>query len=720
MRSVVGFLVLVFVIPSIGVGRAAAQSEVTLDATEVTLDVVARDRRGRVIADLQPSDITILEDGVPQEVTSFRFVRPEPIAPVAAATSAAATATAAKPAPSEARSLTTAPDDTKAIAIVFDSLTPAARATAYESAMKYVENQLRPGDAVGVFAVDIALATVLPYTTDRNAILAGIEAAGERAGATFAYQRKRIERLQGGVRGVPSTDVTSDYTPLGSTPAQRTGDAELRQMALRSERGFEQLSRIQAGYATTNALLAVVEGLSLLPGRKAMLVFSEGISITDETNRRFESVISSANEARVSIYTVDAAGLRIASPNSSVASVLNGYGDQRMAELGMPGEGAGGPMLRGFEAVETALKSSPEAGLARLARETGGVFVSDTNGIAGRLRRVDDDLRTYYLVTYVPKNTTYDGAFRRVAVTSRRSGVKLRTREGYYAINVANAPPVLPYEAPAVAAATARTPRTEFPVRAIATSFPEPGRPGLAPVLVSVPASAATFMPNAKSKSFSTAFSVVALARDTNGRIVGKSSKEYVLTGPLDQVESAKGGDLLTYLELELDPGRYVVDVAAYDAPSKRASVRRLPLVVPEVTGDAPTLSSVTIVERAENVSGTTPVAAEPFRVGDALLYPNLGTPVRRTVGGTLAFYLMAYVAEGTPRAPSARVEIAQNGVTLKAFPVELPAPDAHGRIQYTNAFSLDPFGPGTYELRVTLDEAGHTATRSARFTVAS
>jgi hypothetical protein len=68
--------------------RLAAQSDVTLDTTKVTLDVVARDRCGRAITDLAPSDVTILEDGIPQEISSFRRVRP--VAPNAAQTTAGA------------------------------------------------------------------------------------------------------------------------------------------------------------------------------------------------------------------------------------------------------------------------------------------------------------------------------------------------------------------------------------------------------------------------------------------------------------------------------------------------------------------------------------------------------------------------------------------------------------------------------------------------------
>lgn len=693
--------------------------EVLLGTTEVTLDVVARDRRGKPVTNLDEVDLTIAEDGVPQEITSFRLVRPSALpaagGPAAGAPASAASAGAAP----EGRSLTTAPEDSKAIALVFDSLSFDARPFAYSQAKKYLEKNLRPGDAVGVFVIGYSLVSLQAYTTDRDAILAAVDLASKTAGPSFNSERTRIQTIQGtSTAGVPSTDVQSTISTPGQRDEPRGPDRGLREIQSRTIQGFDRLQRQQQGLATTNALLGVVEGLSLLPGRKALLFFSQGVQRPWAAERSFQSVISNANRARVSIYPVDVAGLSIGSPYSGGTSAdINSYGRRRAEELGSQAETTNGSLLVGFEGLETSLRSNPRVSLGKLAKETGGYLIADTNGIAERLGQVDEDLRTYYVVTYVPKNQNYDGSFRRVAVSARRSGVSVRTREGYYAINVASAPPVLAYEAPAVAAATARTPRADFPIRSLAASFPEPERPGLAPVIVSVPASSATFMRNAKKKTFATAFSVVVLARDEAGQIVAKTSKEYVLTGPLDQLETTKQGDLLYYDELDLPPGRYVVDAVAYDAPSRKASVRRMPLVVAPVEGGGPRLSSVTIVDRAEQFARVAGASGEPFHVGNTLLYPNLGTPVQRAQDAKLAFYVTAYVEKGS-LAPEATVEVMQNGRSLRQLPVELPAPDDAGRIRYTNAFSLDAFPPGSYELRVTVTDGTHTAARSTRFTV--
>src|SRR5213594_922266 len=43
-------------------------------ASAVVLDVVIRDKRGRTVRDVQPGEVTVLEDGVERAIRSFRLV----------------------------------------------------------------------------------------------------------------------------------------------------------------------------------------------------------------------------------------------------------------------------------------------------------------------------------------------------------------------------------------------------------------------------------------------------------------------------------------------------------------------------------------------------------------------------------------------------------------------------------------------------------------------
>ena len=70
------------------------------------------------------------------------------------------------------------------------------------------------------------------------------------------------------------------------------------------------MERDQQGYSTSNGLMAVVNSMRLMPGRKTVVFFSEGLAMPSNVQAHFRAVISEANRANVSVYAMDAAGLR--------------------------------------------------------------------------------------------------------------------------------------------------------------------------------------------------------------------------------------------------------------------------------------------------------------------------------------------------------------------------------------------------------------------------
>jgi Ca-activated chloride channel homolog len=73
--------------------------------------------------------------------------------------------------------------------------------------------------------------------------------------------------------------------------------------------------------------------------------------------------------------------------------------------------------------------------LQRIADASGGAayFPADVSTLPDEYRRVLDDLRRRYIVTYTSTNSTRDGAFRAVRITSRKPGFVIRSRPGYTA-----------------------------------------------------------------------------------------------------------------------------------------------------------------------------------------------------------------------------------------------------------------------------------------------
>ena len=75
--------------------------------------------------------------------------------------------------------------------------------------------------------------------------------------------------------------------------------------------------------------------------------------------------------------------------------------------------------------------------LRTLAEGTDGMAIVNTNDLESGLRRVADDLTSYYLLGYYSSNTKLDGTFRRISVRVKRSGVDVRARRGYRAATAA-------------------------------------------------------------------------------------------------------------------------------------------------------------------------------------------------------------------------------------------------------------------------------------------
>jgi hypothetical protein len=103
-----------------------------------------------------------------------------------------------------------------------------------------------------------------------------------------------------------------------------------------------------------------------------------------------------------------------------------------------------------------------------------------------------------------------------------------------------------------------------------------------------------------------------------------------------------------------------------------------------------------------------------PLYVGDVLIYPNLGEPIRKSREKALTFLVV--VTPGTGAAPLATVEILRDDQVLAQAPSDLRAADASGRIQHIAQVSIDALSPGRYTLRLTMTRGARSVVREAVF----
>ena len=151
------------------------EEKVVTGTTEVIFDAVVKDKKGRPVKDLQAEDFQITEDGVPQEVKSFRLVAGD--TPDSAAKDNPARAAGGPKATARVLEAFNA-GRIGTVALVFDRLSTDSRTRAHDAAIAYLGNGLGQSDFVGVFGIDQTLAVIQTFTNDDKLIKQAIDKAG--------------------------------------------------------------------------------------------------------------------------------------------------------------------------------------------------------------------------------------------------------------------------------------------------------------------------------------------------------------------------------------------------------------------------------------------------------------------------------------------------------------------------------------------------------------
>ena len=386
----------------------------------VTVDLVVRDKAGGLLRGLRREDVEVYEDGVRQRIESLDFVGGTGKAPGEA------------PAP-------------VFVAVALDRLAGAAEAAARDALVHLVEGPLPPHVFLGIFSIDRGVRTLQHFTTDRSELR---DTLARGAGVTaFAGGRERdaVRKAYGGLATGPGQSHVA-AAELASEPECRDAEDEvvrrLKILDSRMVETFVSLERSQQGRATTHALLALTGALERLPGRKAILLLSEGLALPTDVEASFLSVLSAANRAGVSVYAADMGGLHATSAADEARRTLSSLQTRLQVQQGAYGSGSRGASahdvnqsgLALLEKNEDMLRLDPGSGLGRLVDATGGFLVSQTNDVGAGLARVAEELSGYYVLSYAPARPPTDGGFRRIAVKVKRPHGRVQARRGYLAL----------------------------------------------------------------------------------------------------------------------------------------------------------------------------------------------------------------------------------------------------------------------------------------------
>jgi VWFA-related protein len=543
-----------------GVMRNPSPLRISVEIVQVDATVI--DDKGKPVRDLEAADFEVLQDGRPQKISAFQYVS-------GGGTAGTLGPVGAKPADSP---LLPTPATRGAVrrtmAIVVDDL-----ALSFESIgrvrtalRRFIDTQMQPGDLVAILRTGAGMGALQQFTTDKRLL----HAAADRV------QWNRV----------------ASVTAFAATET----DAQV-----------DELQKESFTKGTLGAVLYVLRGVSQLPGRKSLLLLSDGFRLTDVS--MVQSVADLANRAGVVVHGIDLRGLAADAPSAAEGGTAT------------PGQTV---------ARSRNERTAGETGPDRLTSETGGLFIRNVNDIAAGVQRVLDEDQDFYLLGYVPEGTTFaarNPKYHAITVRVNRPGLRVRSRKGFFG----RTDPPAGLSADRMLAAVT-SPFAGGDIRLRLSSFFGRSRDGGTVVqsMMHVDPHGLTFTADAEGTR-TAQIEVLAMTFGENGMVADQLRRRYTVRFTPDRFAVALQHGFVYNLRLPVKrPGPYQLRIALRDASTDRIGSANQFVDVPDLTKRQLTLSGLFI--QGLGVGGTSDGAVE---AGD----PNSTIAVRRFRRGIQAAY---------------------------------------------------------------------------------
>ena len=729
----------------IGTGLAQSPDVVIRSSVrEVVLDVIVRDARGHLVTNLKPEEVTVFEDGVRQEVRSFRVVAGSEVRiedqKQAAEVQAAGTVRVG------GRSPVNPLRTVNVVCLILNDLNQETRALAFDSARKFVNEELRPNTFIGVFSLDASgLRPVYPFSNNRERLIKAVELAA-------VNQLPAINLGSSAMFNGLSTMVTG--TPLPGVGAVEFADGSNVKdpLGMRGDIGFS----VNAGLREIDSLIGLVRQLSPLPFQKTVVLLGTGLTRPPDQLEYWDSLIRGAAQGGVTFYAMDVYGLGVCQGDTDPdcvahsalgpAAAMLPYIAALSKQQGPASIGQGGSIQAPTSSVTAsnaaaasaaALAPPPATATAQtmemahqddylkfmvssanrqeaireLADRTGGFLIANTNNTDKLLARVMEEVDTHYEIAYPPTAGRDDGRFRKIEVKLARAGLRVETRSGYFAVPDTGEGPVTPEEMAGLKALNTKPRPHAFGFLARAYRFREAGGTAEYAIAFEVPISNLTATPVGGGDKRRLHTSLLALVKDAQGEIVARVSKDVSSEVAADHLATLQA-ELMTYEHaVRLAPGHYSVEAAVVDHEGNRASSSAVEIDNPERRGVG--ISDLALVRRVENLDRA-PDAADPFEFTGRRVLPLVAGDLG--IGAQPLLYFVVYPDAENPGMPDVRVQLLKDGRPVETAKAALPLPDSSGSIPLVMEESREP---GSYEVRATAMEGGVSMERRLAYTVA-
>jgi VWFA-related protein len=364
----------------------------------VRIDASVTDSKGRPVTDLRPEEFRLRVDGRPRPVENSIFFGREGAAGVDADVAAAA----------------------------------AARSGRERSLLFLIDDLNMSGSSM--YSVQRALKAFATGWNSEEALV-GVRLTSDRDDTvTLSRNRSRLDAAIGALR----YNLRSDKGPTSAASyGGAYGDTFVPEIRPNGPNAAQVLANFER---RIDSLVTTIDALRSVPGRKAVLLVSEGLTVEiprDELglespfdtlfadsgrDATLRMIVEVANRASVVVYTMDPSGLVSSWPDAGEAKIPSLTARNEVSENRMDIQGT----------------------LARLAYDTGGLAVFNRNNLKRGLMDVVEDQRSYYLIGFEPPEDAFSRSssgtpkFHRIELEVDRPGLRVRTRAGFYGVTDAD------------------------------------------------------------------------------------------------------------------------------------------------------------------------------------------------------------------------------------------------------------------------------------------
>jgi VWFA-related protein len=480
--------------------------------------------------------------------------------------------------------------------------------------------------------------------------------------------------------GGPQVDLTTEHARVRDALKRIVGRAQYAgpRLSLSQARALDD----QRGYEVQDLLDRLCPETMAAPEREVCISGVHGEAFSVMANFRHQSEVSMKGlgflmqslqqiEGPKTVVLITE-GLR-SERIDELRAVANAAAAARVAFFGIHIDETGMPDASRADAAPTVLEDSSltTSDLYRLASLTRGA-VFGTVGSAAPFERIAREISGYYLVGFEPQGSDRDGKDHVVDVKVARPGLTVRARR---ALPMA-APPLAQKE---LLASTIRNPQValELPLR-VTTYCSRDAASGKVRVIVSAEVGRGGTSP----AGLAVGFALV----DDKGKV---SASSYQRVG--DEVAATTDGPVSYLGSTSVEPGRYVLKLAAIDSRGRRGSVEHPVRAI---------LTTIGPFEVSDLVVGPPP------RTPGTSLRPGVETAI--DAGAAVALVDLHAKEPGALTSATVSVELALDevGPALVSAPARL-SEVANGQRSAQGAVSLGLVPPGRYVARAVVSVGG-------------